>query len=266
MILAPNRFQNKWIKRGKILFLAFLIGISIRFFIIESVLVSTPHMEKTLHEGDFLFISKIAYGVNIPFSDIRLFPQKIGQNDIILLEVPTPNNKKTTVKILSRCVALPGDTIAMSLNDELVVNGKLIATPPSILKKQKKHLSLSRLEEYLLNEEQNGKANEERGKNIFSQTIIIPKSGLIISLDSLSTSIYTSLFESENPEKTISVKNGKLYIDREEQSHYLFKKNYYWVLSDNRRNSYDSRNFGFVPESNIKAKALNVWMNLNFLK
>ncbi|MDD6208991.1 MAG: signal peptidase I [Bacteroidales bacterium] len=264
--MVPNRFQNKWIKRGKILFLAFLIGISIRFFIIESVLVSTPHMEKTLHEGDFLFISKIAYGIDIPFSDIRLFPQRIEQNDIILLEVPVPNNKKAPAKILSRCVALPGDTIAMSLNDELIVNGKLTATPPSILKKQKKHLSLSRLEEYLLNEEQNAILNEDSNKNIFSQTIIIPKSGLIISLDSLSVPVYTSLFKSENPEATISVKNGKLYINHKEQSYYLFKRNYYWVLSDNRRNSYDSRNFGFVPESNIKAKALNVWMNLNFLK
>jgi signal peptidase I len=44
---------------------------------------------------------------------------------------------------------------------------------------------------------------------------------------------------------------------------YTFKKDYYWMMGDNRHNSQDARAWGFVPFDHVVGKPVFVWMSWN---
>ena len=43
---------------------------------------------------------------------------------------------------------------------------------------------------------------------------------------------------------------------------YTFKKDYYWMMGDNRHKSEDSRFWGFVPDDHIVGKPIFIWFSI----
>ncbi|WP_317167310.1 signal peptidase I [Blattabacterium cuenoti] len=86
-------------------------------------------------------------------------------------------------------------------------------------------------------------------------SLYIPKKGDIIELNSKNLHIYSDIIIYENNKKDFFIKNKKKY---------KIKNNYYFMLGDNRHNSYDSRYWGLVPEDHIVGKPIFIWMSINW--
>lgn len=155
----------------------------IRFFVFEAYTIPTPSMESSLMVGDFLFVSKLHYGVRTPktplqlplthqkiwFTDIPSYLRwldlpifrlpgfsSVKQGDAVVFNVPNyeedgdaPVDLRTFY--VKRCVATPGDLLEVR-DQQVIVNGKAMENPVRmqhpIFMKTKENLEDKFFEEY----------------------------------------------------------------------------------------------------------------------
>jgi signal peptidase I len=96
----------EWLKSLVTGFLLFLV---IRVTLVQTFTIISGSMENTLLVGDFLVISKAAYGATIPGTDFRLPGYSEPQRgDVIVSRSPVES-----LDVVKRLVGLPGDTLSM---------------------------------------------------------------------------------------------------------------------------------------------------------
>lgn len=89
---------------------AVLLFIIIRTFLIQTFVITSGSMERTLLVGDFLVLNKAAYGAEIPFTNSRLPGwTTFHRRDVIVFR----NHHSPNLDLVKRIVGLPGDTLAM---------------------------------------------------------------------------------------------------------------------------------------------------------
>ncbi|WP_434035527.1 signal peptidase I [Formosa sp. 4Alg 33] len=83
--------------------------------------------------------------------------------------------------------------------------------------------------------------------------IVIPKVGMQIHLTDDNLKLYSRLLK-KHENTIIKKRDNHFFIGEKIVTSYTFKKNYYFMMGDNRKYSRDSRYFGFVPEEKIIGK------------
>jgi signal peptidase I len=259
--------SKKFKKYFYVVLIVFFIVFFLRTFIIEAFRIPTGSMENTLIPGDFIIVNKAAYSFHLP-RNIPVFNLEakrikffnLGEperNDVVVFKFPDNYQNKYYLNfyLVKRVVGEPGDVVQI-INKEVFVNGKKVKLPGTALIDSSNVSFYGRREHGIFPEDKNWNRDNYG-------PITVPKKGLTIALNNKNINEWQTLINQEHGKNAVSVEGTVININGKPVRKYTFKKNYYFVLGDNRDNSLDSRFWGFVPKDYIIGKAEIIYWSWN---
>jgi signal peptidase I len=168
--------------------IAVVLALVIRTFVVQAFKIPSGSMEDTLLIGDHILVNKLAYGLQLPFTEakFRLFGLVDGpaRGDIIVFPFPRDPSRD----FIKRVIGLPGERVEVR-NHHVYINGEPLKEP-------------------------------------------------YVKLDDRAP-LHPTRYSHWGPE---TVPPGKLF-----------------VLGDNRDNSADSRDWGFLDSAQVKGRAFIIY-------
>jgi signal peptidase I len=117
-----------WREYGEALFIALILALIIRAFLVQAFSIPSGSMEPTLLIGDYLLVNKFAYGIRNPITNKVWIPiGKPHRGDVVVFIFP----QDPTKDYIKRVIGLPGDKIQI-INKKVYINGKLFETPEAV--------------------------------------------------------------------------------------------------------------------------------------
>jgi len=217
----------------KVVLSALVIALGIRTVLVEPFNIPSESMLPNLMVGDYLFVSKYAYGYSRhsiifspPLFDGRVFADKPERGDIAVFKLP----RDDSTDYIKRVIGLPGDRIQMR-NGQLYINGEAVAR--------------ERIDDFVIEESPN-----------------------TVCLDKYAQTHADGDTYCHYPQYRETLPNGVSYttLDLEPDGPsdntrvFVVPEGHYFMMGDNRDNSEDSRRpasvgVGYVPAENLVGRA-----------
>lgn len=212
------------------LLFALAFALVLRTFFVEPFKIPSRSMVPTLLEGDQLFVTKLSYGIRIPFYDkyITWF-SKPERGEVIVFQFPRKEAAQYLARTNSGClqaeslaedkdyikriIGVEGDSIEV-IDQVIYVNGEPVAQQPFYERTVSDYMFLTDKRRESWNREMHGDA------------------------------VYTTITHELPPTHFGPVKVAPGHV---------------FVMGDNRDNSADSRCWGQVPVDYIKGRAQIIW-------
>lgn len=194
---------------------AVALALCIRAFLFEPFSIPSGSMLPTLQIGDYVIVTKFAYGIRMPFTNEMIWQRSLPQRgDVIVFERPSG----AAENLIKRVIGLPGDEVRIR-DGVLLINGE----------EQRRTLIEA---DFPLDD------FDERSRRWFATRADLYVERIDDGAGGTRRHFVLDQFRSRRSEGPFRVPEG----------HVL-------VLGDNRDNSADSRVWGYVPLGHIRGRA-----------
>ncbi|WP_168867522.1 signal peptidase I [Enterobacteriaceae endosymbiont of Plateumaris braccata] len=244
-----SKYRESWQREIGSLFPIILAVFLIRFFLYEPFYIPSESMMPTLLIGDFVLVNKFIYGIKNPLNNHYFINNKNPKRgDIVVFQFP----KNPKVVYIKRIIGLPGDKIVYNIKNKQVFlysfnkNNKIIQ-----YKKFKISNYVQMFKSFNKNLDKNIILYNIHNKNIFGGLKLFEYTEKIHDFS------HKILF---SPEifQTLEI----YHQDNQPDYTWIVPYDSYFVMGDNRDDSYDSRYWGFVNKKYLLGKATYIWMSL----
>lgn len=221
--------KNKFLETVESIGIALLIALTIRALVIEPFKIPSASMVPTLLIGDQIFVNKFVYGLRVPFTKKRFWDGKDPKRgEVVIFLYP----KDESLDYIKRVMGLPGDKIRVE-GEDVYVNDQLVDKALLSFKPDTKH-----------------------SDRVFA-SLDKPYKKMTLFPDWEYFKIYR---EELDGRAHLAQYQGYPSFGKE----YVVPPGHYFVMGDNRDNSADSREWGFLPRQNIKGKAMFIWLSFDW--
>ena len=232
----------------------FSVVLGFKSTILDANNIPTGSMIPTLKIGDFLFVNKMRYSLRLPFAETEIFRIDDPKRGDIVTFIPPAEALRGESgfslfpkRFVKRVVGLPGDTIR--------IRKKVI---PS--RYNRGDIIFSTIE-YKASGTDEFKTFEPRE---------IPIAEVLSDLDNVDASSRALYLEKKQDFEHYVIdgfeytREGLFEGGKESETVYQIPENHYMMVGDNRDDSYDSREWGYIPRENILGKALVIYFSINW--
>ena len=199
----------------KTILIAVFVALIFRYSVAAPYKIPTGSMIPTLKIGDFIFVSKLSYGLKLPFTNYNMITyDKPKRGDVVVFVFPDDRS----LDFIKRVVGVGGDTVEIKDNI-LYINGQPVRRTPLTDKSVLSDFTPVQLRDA-------ARLYDEHLNN---------HDHYVMEFLPFSTDF-----------GPVKVPEGNVF-----------------VMGDNRDNSKDGRSWGFLPLTNIRGRALFVWLSVD---